>query len=130
MNKIALLLPVLALAACGQEPAPEAQPTQVATPEPVVTMPPPHEETFRTAFAEACEGAERVNKALCKRAGMGSDEAVCDYGLGDDEYRRHAATLKPNENRSGWMLADAEKVCAEHGATAAQPETSADSESQ
>ena len=115
MKKLALLLPVFALAACGEEPAPEPTPTEVATPEPASTRPAPNQELFKTTFAETCEGAEPVNNAVCSRA-MGSDKVTCEFGLGEDEYLRHKATLAVNEADDGWMLADAAALCAEHGA--------------
>ncbi|MEZ5681912.1 MAG: hypothetical protein R3E14_11555 [Erythrobacter sp.] len=118
MKKIALILPVLTLAACGQEPAsePAAAETVAAAPEPVNTLPAPDQETFTTVFAEACEGAEPVNTAVCKRAGMGSKDVICEYGLGEDTYLRHKATITANEDSTAWVFADAATVCAEHGA--------------
>lgn len=117
MKKIAFLLPVLALAACGQEPSSQATETAAApTPSPTPSLPAPRQETFSTAFAEACEGAEPVNTAVCKRAGLGSTDVVCEYGLGEDSYLRHKAMLTPNADNTAWALADAPKICAEHGA--------------
>lgn len=130
MNKIALLLPVLALAACGQEPAPQPAPTETAAPAPVSTLPAPDQGTFTEAFMAACKGAETVNEAVCKRAGMGSSNVICDYSLGDDEYLRHEATLNPNSDKTGWVIADAPTVCAAHGAETAEPTEPAASESQ
>ncbi|MBX7527313.1 hypothetical protein [Qipengyuania vesicularis] len=115
MKKLTLLLPVFALAACGEEPAPEPTPTETATPEPVSTLPAPDQDLFKSTFAETCEGAEPVNKAVCRRA-MGAETVACEFGLGEDEYLRHKATLAVNEANDGWMLADAEALCAEHGA--------------
>ena len=115
MKKLALLLPVALLAACGQEPATEAAPADTVTPEPIVTLPAPDEEAFSTAFAESCEGAEPVSVAMCKRA-MGADTVNCEFGLGEDEYMRHKAQLVAKEDKSGWQLADADTICAEHGA--------------
>ena len=108
MKKLTLLLPILALAACGEEPAPE--PVQIVEPVEVVELPAPDEEVFATAFAEACPDAEAVNVSLCRR-GMGAEIAACEYGLGDDEYRRHDATLAINEAGDGWMIEDPEAVC-------------------
>ena len=117
MKKLALILPVALLAACGEEPAPEpaATPTEVATLEPESTLPAPTEDLFKTTFAETCEGAEPVNTAVCRRA-MGADTVACEFGLGEDEYLRHKATLAVNETNDGWMIADAAAICAEHGA--------------
>jgi hypothetical protein len=130
VNKIALLIPVFALAACGQEPAPAPAPTAAAAPAPVSTLPAPDQATFTKAFTAACSGAEAVNEAVCKRAGMGSDDVICDYSLGDDDYLRHKATLNPNPDKTGWLIADAQTVCTEHGAETAEPTEPAASESQ
>ena len=116
MKHLTLLLPLALLAACGEEPAPEATPTEVAAPEPVNTLPAPDQGTFTEVFAAACEGAEPVNTAVCKRAGMGSKDVVCEYGLGEDSYLRHKATITANEDSTAWVFADAATVCAEHGA--------------
>ena len=115
VKKLALLLPLLALSACGDEPAPEPTETAAAAPEPISTLPAPDAELFKTTFAETCEGAEPVNNAVCRRA-MGADTVACEFGLGEDEYLRHDATLAVNETNDGWMLSDAEALCAEHGA--------------
>lgn len=115
MKKLALLLPIFALAACGEEPAPEPAATEVAAPEPESTLPPPDQAFFKRTFAETCEGAEPVNEAICRRA-MGADTVSCEFSLGEDEYLRHEATLAANEDNTDWMLEDAENLCAEHGA--------------
>ena len=36
---------------------------------------------------------------------------ICEYGLGDDEYRRDSATLTPGDGE--WTLAEPEAVCAQ-----------------
>ena len=110
MKKIALFLPLFALAACGEEPAPEPVETAVAEPAPVLAA--PDQELFTTLLAEACPDAEPVNTAVCRRA-MGSEEAVCEYGLGDDEFLRNDATIVVDESGENWMIADAESVCAQ-----------------
>ena len=114
MNKLALLLPICALAACGAEPAaqPAPEPTEVVTPEPIKTLPAPNEKLFSELFAKTCPAAETVGTSSCKRAGMGSKDVICEFGLGEDKHLRHTATLTAGEDR--WTLADAEKVCAEH----------------
>ncbi|WP_234041445.1 hypothetical protein [Erythrobacter aureus] len=118
MKNLALILPLALLAACGEEPAAEPVPEQVVSPEPANTPPAPDEALFKTVFAETCEGAEPVSVAMCKRA-MGSDVVSCEFGLGDDEYMRNKAQLEVNEDSTGWNLADAAAICAEHGATLA-----------
>ncbi len=127
MKKIAFLLPVLALTACGQQPAPEPTPTETAAATPASTLPAPDTSHFADAFAAACEGTEKVNQATCKRAGMGSENVVCDFSLGDDEYLRNTATMSPNADKTGWVLTDADTVCAAHGG---KPTQTAASESQ
>ena len=117
MKNIVLALPfILALAACGSEPEapPPAAPT--ATPEPRASLPAPDEELFTEVFANSCDGAEPVSTAVCKRA-MGSETVTCEFGLGEDEYLRHAADLTASEDGTEWVLADPEAICAEHGAT-------------
>ncbi|MEX0341586.1 MAG: hypothetical protein AB3N06_03280 [Erythrobacter sp.] len=118
MKNLALLLPLALLAACGEEPAAQTAPEQIASPEPVNTPPAPDESLFKTVFAETCEGAETVSVAMCKRA-MGAETVSCEFGLGDDEYMRNKAQLTVNEDSTGWNLADAAAICAEHGATPA-----------
>ena len=113
MKKIALsLLPVFALAACGEEaPAPAPEPVETATPEPEVpALPAPDQALFTELHAAACPNAKPVNTAVCRRAGMGSDDVICEYGLGDDEYLRNKAILSAGE--SEWTLNDTETVCA------------------
>ena len=60
-------------------------------------------------YAEACPDEEPINTAMCKRAGMGSPDVVCEFGLGDDEYLRNKATLTAGEGE--WTFADPENVC-------------------
>ena len=97
------------LAACGEEPAPEPVATPTETPEPMDTLPPPDQEYFTAKYAEMCPEAEPVNTASCRRAGMGSPDVVCEFGLGDDEYLRNSATLTAGEDE--WTFADPENVC-------------------
>ena len=106
---------LLALAACNSEEAAEAPaaeaPAAAASVGPVEpSMPAPDEETFAAAYAEACTSAPQVSTSLCKSAGFGKEGFVCEYGLGDDEYRRNSATLMPEDGK--WVLAEAEKICA------------------
>jgi len=104
---------LLALAACNSQETTEAQaaeapPVAAAQLEP--SMPAPDEETFAAAYAEACTAAPKVGTSLCKSQGFGKEGFVCNYGLGDDEYRRNTATLLPEDGK--WVLAEAEKICA------------------
>lgn len=117
MNKF-LVLPVLfILAACGQEPAPAPQATATAAaPSPTEGLPAPDQALFTRVFAEACPEAETVNTAVCKRAGLGSPDVICEYGLGEDTYLRNSATLTAANGQ--WTLADPAKVCAADAAKA------------
>ncbi len=110
MKKFALLLPLALLAACGEEPAPQpvdeaAAPVAEAAP----SLPAPDQALFTAKYAEACPDEEPINTAMCKRAGMGSPDVVCEFGLGDDEYLRNKATLIAGEGE--WTFADPENVC-------------------
>lgn len=107
-----LILPLFALAACGEEPAPEPAPVEVAAPEPTPSLPAPDEELFAELFAAACPGAEPVNTSICRRA-MGAETVSCEYGLGDDKYLRNDATLAADETGEYWAIVDAETVCAQ-----------------
>ena len=113
--KIAFFVPLIAsaslLAACSSEPA--AEPTPAASaPAPVVTpsLPAPDQALFTAKFAEACPEAKPVKTAVCRRAGLGSSEVNCEFGLGEDEYLRNKAVLVAGE--SAWTLKDPEAVCA------------------
>ncbi len=111
MKHLALLLPIALLAACGQEPAPQPVETAAAaTPEPIATLPAPDQAKFTELLAAACPEAKPVNTAVCKRAGMGSPDVVCEYGLGEDTYLRNKAVLTAGEG--DWTLKDSETVCA------------------
>ena len=111
MKKIALsLLPLIALTACGEEPAPAPAETEAAAPEPIETLPAPDQDLFTRLHAEACPEAKPVNTAVCRRVGMGSEDVLCEYGLGDDEYLRNKATLTAVDG--GWQLTETETVCA------------------
>jgi hypothetical protein len=74
------------------------------------TMPPPDKEIFAEAYAEACSGGKPVSTALCRSEGLGKKGFICDYGLGNDEYRRHTASVVPSDGK--WTLAEPEKICA------------------
>jgi len=107
-----ILVPALAIAACGEEPAPEPVPTETATPEPTPTVPAPDQELFSSLFAATCPDAEAVNESFCQRA-LGADTVSCEFSLGDDEYLRNDATLEIDETGEAWVIADAETVCAQ-----------------
>lgn len=111
MNKFAFILPIVALAACSQEPAAEPAGTAVATPvaSATPTLPAPDQALFSDVFAKTCPEAAEVNTAVCKRAAFGSDEVSCEYGLGEDTYLRNQATLTPADG--AWALKDAATVC-------------------
>jgi hypothetical protein len=120
VKKIAFLLPVFALTACSGEPA--AEPTPAATsaaPAPVSapSLPAPDQALFTRLHAATCPDAKPVNTAVCKRAGFGSEEVICEYGLGDDEYLRNEATLVPAEDE--WALKDGAAICEPATATPA-----------
>lgn len=115
MKKITFLLPLFAsvslLAACSGEPAAEPTPAATATAAPAVapSLPAPDQALFTKLHAEACPEAKPVNTAACKRAGFGSEEVICEYGLGEDEYLRNKATLVPAEDE--WALKDGAAIC-------------------
>ena len=110
--KLIALAPFALLAACGSEAPSEPAPAETAAvAEPAEpALPPPDEDVFAATFAKTCPDAEPVNTSICKRAGMGSPEVVCEYGLGDDEYLRNELTMVEGETE--WEIADAEAVCA------------------
>lgn len=98
------------LSACSGEP--EAQPTEAATqaaPAPTASLPAPTQELFTELYAAACPADEPVSTAACKRAGFGSEDVLCEFGLGEDEYLRNEATLTPADG--AWTLADPENAC-------------------
>ncbi len=111
--KIVAILPItVALAACDTQ--------QPAQPNPRRRNRPPRSRRARvsarlTAKSSPPPGrrpapnAQPVNKALCKTKGMGEADFLCDFGLGDDEFRRHNAELAPGDGK--WVLADPENAC-------------------
>ena len=115
MRKIALLSLLFALAACSAEPEPAPKPeATAAAPAPVATpsLKAPDQALFAELFAKACPKAEKVNTAVCKRAGFGSEQVTCEYGLGEDKYLRDKATLAPADG--AWVIQDVEAVCTAH----------------
>lgn len=110
MKTLAFLPALLLLAACGEEPAPQpvdeaAAPVAEAAP----ALPAPDQDLFTTTYAAACPEDDAVNTAVCKRAGLGSDDVICEFGLGEDEYLRNSATLTAGDGE--WVFADPENVC-------------------
>ena len=112
ITSLTLCLPLLVLAACGEEPATEPVTAPVVEAEPVVSLPAPDEALFTELFAETCPEADAVNTSICRRA-MGAETVSCEYGLGEDEYLRNDATLEIGESGDAWVIADAEAVCAQ-----------------
>lgn len=112
MKKLFVCVALAALAACGSQAAPEPEPTPtaaVAAPVIEPTLPAPDEAVFAEVYAEACPDAPKVSTSLCRSLGMGQKGFNCDYGLGDDEYRRNKATLEPGDGK--WTLVDPENTC-------------------
>lgn len=110
--KILAIAPAMMLAACGAgepaEPAPAETPVVAEPEEP--SLPPPDKEVFAATFAKTCPNAKPVNTSICKRAGFGSSEVVCEFGLGDDEYMRHETRMVEGETE--WEISDPETTCA------------------
>ena len=111
IKTIPALAALALLAACGEEPAAQTAPTEAVTPEPIDTLPAPDQALFTAKYSETCPDSEPVSTAVCKRAGLGSEDVICEYGLGDDEYLRNDATLSAGDD--SWTLADPETVCAQ-----------------
>lgn len=111
MKYILPLAALATLAACGSQKTEQPAPTAAATPAAAATptMPPPRGEEFTAAWAKACPEAKPVNKALCKSKGLADPNFVCDFGLGEDEYRRNTAELAPRDGE--WVLADPANAC-------------------
>lgn len=100
------------VAACSSEDPEQARTAEAAGPAPEqerVTLPPPRREEFAAAWAEECPDAEPIGKALCKSKGLVDPNFTCNYGLGDDEYRRHTAELAPGDAK--WELVDPAEAC-------------------
>jgi len=118
MRSLIVGVALVALAACNSQepaaPAPASTPTPVALQPAEPTMPPPDKAAFSEAYAEACPGAKQVSTALCRSQGFGKEGFVCDYGLGNDEYRRNTASVVPSDGK--WTIAEPEKICAANAA--------------
>ena len=113
MKTMVLILPLLALSACGSEPTPQPTATATVAPTPLKpTLLPPDQATFTTVFAKACPKAEKVAVASCKAEGMGATSFTCQYGLGNDKYLRHDATISQKDGE--YVLDNSAATCAEH----------------
>ena len=111
MKKIIPFAALLVLAGCNsEEPAPAPAEATAPAAAPTPTLPAPTEAIFSEAYAKACPDAEPVSTSLCRSKGFGQEGFICDYGLGDDEYRRHKAELAPGDGE--WVIADATAACA------------------
>lgn len=102
---------MMALAACNSQDsaAPPAAEATDAVADAGPSLAPPGAQEFKDAWAAACPSAEPVGTALCKSKGMTDPNFTCDFGLGEDEYRRNTAELMRGQDR--WELADAEQAC-------------------
>ena len=111
MKTIALILPLLALSACGKESAPQPTPTATVAPAPLKpSLPPPDQAAFGDVFAKACPKAAKIAIASCRAEGMGATTFICEYGLGDDKYLRNEATI--SQENGAYVLDNPEKTCA------------------
>ena len=109
MRSLFVCAALFALAACNSEEPVEPAPVETPVVEPTPTLPAPGTEAFAAAYAKVCPDAEPVNSAVCKSKGLGETGFICDFALGDDEYRRNTAELSPGEGE--WILSDAENAC-------------------
>ena len=111
-------LPALALfaAACG-ETGEDAETNIIAAgneaQEANLGLEPPQRDAFAEAYAAGCPAAEEISTAVCVAGGIGGSEFVCEFGLGNDEFRRYEATLVENEAGDAWTLADPDAACAQ-----------------
>lgn len=112
MKKFFLMAAVAGLAACDSRDPAQSEPAQTETLSPTeagAALPPPQRAEFAAAWAEACPEAEPVGRAFCKSLGLAEQNFTCDYGLGNDEDRRHTAELAPGDGK--WVLADPANAC-------------------
>lgn len=109
--KLIAIAPLVLFAACSEEPEPQPAPVETPNVPAEPSLPPPDSAVFAAAFAKTCPDAKPVNTSACKRAGMGSPEVICEYGLGDDEYLRNETKLVQGETE--WEIADPETTCAQ-----------------
>ncbi len=111
---VSLITPfALVVAGCSEEvaEAPAPAETTAMSEASESTLHPPDREKFAERFAAACPAAPAISTAICRAKGMGSHDFTCDYGLGEDEYRRHKAIL--HEVDGEWEIENAEQVCAQ-----------------
>jgi hypothetical protein len=112
MKKLTVVAALAVLTACDSQEVEQPQAVQTATPAVTDTgssLPPPRTAVFAEVWAEACPDAQPVSTALCRSKGFADPNFVCNFGLGDDEDRRHTAELAPGNG--SWTLAEPATAC-------------------
>ncbi|MEM7702296.1 MAG: hypothetical protein AAF251_10205 [Pseudomonadota bacterium] len=118
IRTLLVLSPIaLALGACSETPAEDAEPKAPTAREVEAAikeggkLSPPNRDLFAEKLAAACPALKPVNQAECRAQGMGSHDFTCKYGLGTDEYLRHEGVLAEVEGE--YVLQDTDTVCAQ-----------------